>query len=181
MADWITLGEAVKRAERWGVARLEPFLCRKRVQITAKRRFDEPPDRVEELLADASCVTIMPNNQIRVYGRFSVLGWDDLDETRLRWPQLTAELEAAGFSEFPAKIDVDVAVVRRRPIPTSVLRKHLMDIKTEGRMPSADTLYIEIARSPDFSKYRVSRNKVRTIHKQVWGPQRPGRRGGITP
>jgi hypothetical protein len=98
MSDWIMLDKARQRT-RGAEYKLNRFLARGRVHVTAKRydRPFEPPDRVETLLAEAEYINILDNNMIRVWaGPWLVSNL--LTEVRVYWPQLTAELEAAGYA-----------------------------------------------------------------------------------
>jgi hypothetical protein len=64
MSDWIMLDEARKRASGAEYI-LEKLLSRNRVQVTAKplnRPFNDPPDYVETLLAEADVVEIRDGN-----------------------------------------------------------------------------------------------------------------------
>jgi hypothetical protein len=63
----------------------------------------------------------------------------------------------------------------RPPISAPTLRKYLQDKKAEGGpIPAADTLFPEVVLR--FPEHHVTRGDVRTVHRDVWGPQRPGRR-----
>jgi hypothetical protein len=61
------------------------------------------------------------------------------------------------------------------PIPNPTLVKYLKDIKAkDGPIPAADTLFPKVR--ADFPKYHVTRQDVRTVHKEVWGTLPPGPR-----
>jgi hypothetical protein len=134
MSDWINLDKAVERAWQRGASQyvLVPFLCRTRVSITAKRDdrpFDDPPDHVEALLAEAaSSIMIMPNNRLRGSLRGNLFPIPMyLTEVRVCWPQLAAELESAGFAER----------VAAKKSKSSAAKTVLHNGETEERAPSA--------------------------------------------
>jgi hypothetical protein len=57
---------------------------------------------------------------------------------------------------------------RRRPIPNQTLVEHLQKVKMEGGpIPAADKLFLKVRAA--FGNYHVTRQDVRTVHKQVWG------------
>jgi hypothetical protein len=105
MSDWIPLDKA---CEQIGYRSLGTILGRGRVQVIAKRDdrpYDEPPDRVESLLAETA---VQYPSAVQILGdRIAV--WDSatysyashrimLSEVRVHWPQLASELEAAGLN-----------------------------------------------------------------------------------
>ena len=64
---------------------------------------------------------------------------------------------------------------QRKPIPKKILHRYIAAIKDKGGpIPAADTLCREIENH--FSDYRVTREDVRAVHKEVFGELRPGRR-----
>lgn len=70
----------------------------------------------------------------------------------------------------------DAARARGKPsIPNPALLKHLRDIKARGTpAPAADKLFPDVVAA--FPNYHVTRQDVRTVHKEVWPGLRPGKR-----
>jgi hypothetical protein len=77
---------------------LARFLARNRVSVTAHRSDMpfEPPDRVETLLAAAAYIEIHDHNHMTVHQRGSSC-FIYLSEVRVHFPDLVAELRAAGL------------------------------------------------------------------------------------
>ena len=60
-------------------------------------------------------------------------------------------------------------------ITNPTLVKYLKDIKAKGGpIPAADKLFPEVRKA--FPNHHVTRQDLRTVHKQVWGEQPPGPR-----
>jgi hypothetical protein len=63
----------------------------------------------------------------------------------------------------------------KTPIPAQRLRKYLEDIRANGGpIPAADKLFPEVVVA--FPQHRITRQDVRTVHREVWGELSPGRR-----
>lgn len=64
---------------------------------------------------------------------------------------------------------------QKPPISNPTLLKHLETIKAKGgRIPAPDVLYPAVVSA--FPGFHVTRSDVRTVAKEVWGEQPPGRR-----
>lgn len=80
-----------------------------------------------------------------------------------------------GDSNLPEAKEGTGAADVKSPVPAQRLRKYLEDIKAKGgRIPAADKLFPEVVVA--FPQYRVTRQDVRTVHREVWGELPRGQR-----